>query len=540
MSPSPFCPSLSNSTTRPNINECIVLDFPCINGDCNDLLDSYNCSCFPGWTGFNCTEDIDECASNPCINGGTCDNQQNAFNCTCPLRWEGTQCSQEKDACTENPCLNGGVCNNFYTYYTCTCPAYYFGDRCGEDYAICYATGDPHYLTFDGLWHNFQGECEYILVRECEQESPVFQVDVLNAGKPGNLTGSFTYEVQVQVLGTEIQLKQDQVVYVDGRRITLPSQPQDGIWVRKSGIFVEIDVNVITDTDMTILYVKWDGERTVEVRLPTYLYMGKVCGLCGDFDGNSTNEFQTPEGQQVNDTQVFGNSWITGATCEPQTVPSTPCDTNSPSYMAAETACSIIMDVEGPLGACHARLDPVPFYNACLLDGCIVLSSDLNATVCHLIELYAQSCYDREVELLPWRSNSFCGITCPAETMYEWCSNACPSTCSDVVLESSETCNRKCAESCDCPGDLVLDGSTCVSPTACGCVVDGFYYSPDETVYTPGCFTERICTGNNVVTSADLNCDENAFCGINEDGLHGCHCRAGYIGDGKTCLVPTA
>ena len=56
---------------------------------------------------------------------------------------------------------------------------------------------------------------------------------------------------------------------------------------------------MITDTDMTILYVKWDGERTVEVRLPTYLYMGKVCGLCGDFDGNSTNEFQTPEGQQV-------------------------------------------------------------------------------------------------------------------------------------------------------------------------------------------------------------------------------------------------
>ena len=71
-----------------------------------------------------------------------------------------------------------------------------------SDYAICYATGDPHYLTFDGLWHNFQGDCEYILVRECEQESPVFQVDVLNAGKPGNLTGSFTYEVQVQVLGT--------------------------------------------------------------------------------------------------------------------------------------------------------------------------------------------------------------------------------------------------------------------------------------------------------------------------------------------------
>ena len=56
-----------------------------------------------------------------------------------------------------------------------------------------------------------------------------------------------------------------------------------------------------------------------------------------------------------------------------------------------------------------------------------------------------------------------------------------------------------------------------------------------ETVYTPGCFVEQICEGNNVISSNDLTCDENAYCGLDENGLYGCHCRAGYFGDGTVC-----
>jgi hypothetical protein len=27
-------------------------------------METYNCSCYPGWRGVNCTEDIDECKEN--------------------------------------------------------------------------------------------------------------------------------------------------------------------------------------------------------------------------------------------------------------------------------------------------------------------------------------------------------------------------------------------------------------------------------------------------------------------------------------------
>jgi hypothetical protein len=32
-------------------------------------------------------------------------------------------------------------------------------------YGLCSASGDPHYITFDGVDYNFMGACAYTLAR---------------------------------------------------------------------------------------------------------------------------------------------------------------------------------------------------------------------------------------------------------------------------------------------------------------------------------------------------------------------------------------
>lgn len=49
----------------------------------------YYCTCEPGWTGPECSIDVDECSSDPCRNGGICIDQQNSYYCQCLAGYTG-------------------------------------------------------------------------------------------------------------------------------------------------------------------------------------------------------------------------------------------------------------------------------------------------------------------------------------------------------------------------------------------------------------------------------------------------------------------
>lgn len=59
---------------------------PCKNdATCLDDIGIYRCICMAGYEGVNCTEDVDECASSPCLNSPAdgCIHGINSYTCTC-------------------------------------------------------------------------------------------------------------------------------------------------------------------------------------------------------------------------------------------------------------------------------------------------------------------------------------------------------------------------------------------------------------------------------------------------------------------------
>ncbi|KAF7648099.1 hypothetical protein LDENG_00162070 [Lucifuga dentata] len=74
---------------------------PCVNGQCvaTSSAPGYTCTCSPGWQGAHCEQNIDECASNPCQNGGTCSDQVNGFTCACTSQWTGPLCQTPQQEC---------------------------------------------------------------------------------------------------------------------------------------------------------------------------------------------------------------------------------------------------------------------------------------------------------------------------------------------------------------------------------------------------------------------------------------------------------
>ncbi|KAI8514606.1 hypothetical protein Bbelb_071970 [Branchiostoma belcheri] len=87
---------------------------------------------------------------------------------------------------------------------------------CPGDKATCIAWGDPHYTTFDGEVHHYQGLCKYTLAKDCGNGGD-FDIEVQQVRwKNGFPIVSTVNEVYVMAYGYEIKILLDRTVTVSG------------------------------------------------------------------------------------------------------------------------------------------------------------------------------------------------------------------------------------------------------------------------------------------------------------------------------------
>uniref|UniRef100_A0A8C0WPK0 Protein crumbs homolog 2 n=1 Tax=Castor canadensis TaxID=51338 RepID=A0A8C0WPK0_CASCN len=139
-------PGFEGGDCSVDVDECA--SGPCLNGGrCQDLTNGFQCHCRDGYAGLACQEDVDECLSEPCLHGGTCEDTVAGYICRCPQAWGGHDCSVQLTGCHGHTCPLAATCIPIFKSglhsYACHCPPGTHGPSCGQNTTLSVVAGSP-------------------------------------------------------------------------------------------------------------------------------------------------------------------------------------------------------------------------------------------------------------------------------------------------------------------------------------------------------------------------------------------------------------
>ncbi|XP_012892682.1 PREDICTED: von Willebrand factor-like, partial [Dipodomys ordii] len=189
---------------------------------------------------------------------------------------------------------------------------------------------------------------------------------------------------------------------------------------------------------------------------------GRVCGLCGNFDGVQNNDLTSSSLRVEEDPVDFGNSWKVSAQCAdarkaPLGMAPTLCGGDLDRQSVADSSCRIL--TSDLFHACNQLVDPEPYLDVCVYDTCSCESVGDCACFCDTIAAYAHACA-QQGQVVAWRTPTLCPQSCEdrnarengyeCEWRYNSCAPACPITCQHP---EPLACPVQCVEGCHahCP-----------------------------------------------------------------------------------------
>ncbi|CAJ1061895.1 IgGFc-binding protein-like [Xyrichtys novacula] len=385
-------------------------------------------------------------------------------------------------------------------------------------FGLCKCTGDPHCTGLDGRRFHFQGTCTYILsqlVMGPQQLLEPFQIQVTNENRGRNKRVSWTKSVFLTVFGgftIGMSNTNNGKIMVNGRLTNLPYNTEDGnVRAFRKGRFGVVKTSFG-------LMVKFDWRANVQMSLPS-TYTGQTNGLCGNFDGNTENDFLKPDGTLADNVNEFGGSWQVGGEAGCTNNPDPVCEPALMLVYEKKPYCGIISDKEGPFGQCHEKLDHRPFLDDCKFDMCAF--KGLRFTLCESLTAFADACQVKGGKVESWRKNDFCPMPCPANSHYELSAPACQPTCSSLAPPEGCEEDSPMVESCVCDENFLLSTDKCVLVEECGCWKEGVYYENGESFIRGESCDEQCTCSEGQLTCNPFACSEHEKC-VQKDGVPSC------------------
>lgn len=322
---------------------------------CANYLSYYDCSLY----GPGCT-----CSQGKILLDSTANQQKCVSIDQCPCQYnrqfylENETMIQNNRGCENCTCTNGGQWS--CTKISCT--------------KTCTIFGDSHYQTFDGLYYNFPGQCQYILTKDSNN---LFRILTQNipCGSNGQICSK---NVIIEYNGVIIDLVRGRSIYLNNIELSnYKIQPvtYGNIHIYQLGIYT-----IIKTDDFTI---KWDEQTYVEMTIQSN---NEMLGLCGNNNDNLDDDFKTANGATQVNVYDMAKSWQTSVQCTSVNNQSTTTTTTDPCADSPEHAqrrtwaqnkCDLIKIKSSiknnPFDICIDKMESSvieKYYQACLYDAC--------------------------------------------------------------------------------------------------------------------------------------------------------------------------
>ncbi|XP_046500016.1 mucin-6 [Equus quagga] len=345
------------------------------------------------------------------------------------------------------------------------------------DRGWCSTWGAGHFSTFDGHMYDFAGTCNYIFAAICKDASATFSIQ-LRRGPSGNIS-----RIIVE-LGASVVTVQKAVISIKDVGVVSLPYTSNGLQITPFGQSVRL---VAKQLELELV-VMW-GPGAYLMVLVEKKYMGRMCGLCGNFDGEKTNEFVSENGKLLEPHKYAALQKLDDPNeiCAYEAIP-------RPQVLQAEHAqtCSQLLT----LVSSECNVPKEPFVLSCQADMATCAQPGQQNCSCATLSEYSRQCSMAGQPVNSWRGPSLCSVgQCPANQVYQECGEACVKTCSNP----QHSCSSFCTFGCFCPEGMVLDDTsknyTCVPVTQCPCKLSGVAYAPGE-VTIAACQTCQCTMGH--------------------------------------------
>ncbi|KPP62192.1 hypothetical protein Z043_119636 [Scleropages formosus] len=334
-----------------------------------------------------------------------------------------------------------------------------------ECQCICSGWGDPHYITFDGTYYSFQGNCSYVLVKEIDPRYK-FSVVIENyyCDSPNGLSCPksltvFYKSYEIFMTQKEINGIFENLIYVNHKLVT-PAYENNDFRITENGIETVVYIPAIS------AWVKFKG-MMFSIQLPFSKFYNNTEGQCGTCDNNRKDDCRLPNGTIESSCGDMARHWPFNDThCLPPapTPPAPPgCD---------PAICKVLHS--RVFEKCHDVISVEPFYEGCKFDSCHMINTSIG---CSSLQIYAAACAAEGI-CIDWRSytDGKCDYKCESPRVYEPCGPLIEPTCNSRYNTKFLAVNNEFSvmdtlreEGCYCPPGTTLSspssnaGSTWVS-----------------------------------------------------------------------------